>query len=57
MTISGFLTYSFEALYFINDPINIENVKHKYIYIIIESIYNILVILSFIYLIIITIKI
>lgn len=57
MIISGFLTYSSEALFFVNDPINIINDTHRPIFEIVEYLYNFTNILSFVYLMYITFKI
>ena len=57
MIVSGFLTYSSEALFFINDPVNIINDKHRPIFEIVEYLYNFTNILSFLYLLYITFKI
>ena len=57
MIVSGFLTYSSEALFFLNDPINIINDTHRPLFTLVEYIYNSTNIISFIYLLYLTFKI
>lgn len=46
MIISGFLTYTSEALYFIDDPKNILEEKHRFFFDILRFIYNILCLIT-----------